>query len=74
MANLSSILAWKIPLSEELGRSIAHGVAKSQTRLRDFHSLTDSEKRSKESVSTLSYLLLSPLLHTKRLRRYDLRK
>ena len=36
MANLSSILAWKIPSPEELGRSTAHGVTKSQTRLRDF--------------------------------------
>ena len=36
MANLSSILAWKIPSPEELGRSTAHGVTKSQTRLSDF--------------------------------------
>ena len=35
MATHSSILAWKIPWTEEL-RATVHGVAKSQTRLSDF--------------------------------------
>ena len=33
MAMHSSILAWKIPWTEESGRLQVHGVAKSQTRL-----------------------------------------
>jgi len=37
MAMHSSILAWKIPWTEESGRLQVHGVAKSQTRLSDFH-------------------------------------
>ena len=36
MAPHSSVLAWKIPWMEEPGRPALHGVAKSQTRLRDF--------------------------------------
>ena len=35
MATLSSILAWKIPRTEEPGGTTVHGVAKSWTRLRD---------------------------------------
>ena len=35
MAIHSSILAWKIPWTEEPGR-LVHGVAKSQTRLNNF--------------------------------------
>ena len=31
MATHSSILAWKIPWTEEPGRAIVHGVAKSRT-------------------------------------------
>ena len=37
MATHSSILAWRIPWTEESGRLIAHGVAKNQTQLNDFH-------------------------------------
>ena len=33
MATHSSILAWRIPWTEEPGRAIVHGVAKSRTRL-----------------------------------------
>ena len=33
MATQSSILAWRIPQTEELGRATVHRVAKSQTRL-----------------------------------------
>ena len=41
MATHSSILAWRIPQREEPGglQSTVHGVAKSQTRLSDYHSL-----------------------------------
>ena len=35
MAILSSILAWKIPWTEEPGRLTVYGVAKSQIRLSD---------------------------------------
>ena len=37
MATPTSILAWKIPWTEEPGRLQFMGVAKSQTRLNDFH-------------------------------------
>ena len=40
MAPHSSILAWKIPWMEEPGRLQSMGVAKSQTRLSDFTSLS----------------------------------
>ena len=36
MAPHSNTLAWKIPWTEELGRLQSMGVARSQTRLRDF--------------------------------------
>ena len=36
MATYSSILAWRIPWTEEPDR-LVHGVAKSQTQLGDFH-------------------------------------
>ena len=36
LAPHSSILAWKIPWTEETGRATVHGVAKSWTRLSDF--------------------------------------
>ena len=36
MATHSSTLAWKIPQTEEPGRTPVHGVARSQTRLSDF--------------------------------------
>ena len=39
LANHYSILAWRIPWMEEPGR-LVHGVAKSQTRLSDFHTHT----------------------------------
>ena len=37
MATHYSILAWRIPWTEEPGRLQFMGVAKSQTRLNDFH-------------------------------------
>ena len=36
MATHSSILAWRIPLTEEPGEIQAHGVAKSRTQLSNF--------------------------------------
>ena len=36
MTTHSSVLAWKIPWTEEPGATV-HGVAKSQTRLSDQH-------------------------------------
>ena len=36
MATHSSILAWKLPWTEEPGRLTVHGVAKSWTQLSDF--------------------------------------
>ena len=51
MATQSSILAWKIPWTEELGQAPVHGVTKSQTQLSDFtHSLKAVEKTSKHSL------------------------
>ena len=35
MATCSSILAWKIPWTEELGGLQSHGLSKSQTRLNE---------------------------------------
>ena len=42
MVTHSSILAWRIPWMEKLGRATVHGVAKSQTRLSNF-TFTDSK-------------------------------
>ena len=42
MATHSSILAWRIPMDRGAWRATVHGVTKSQTRLSDFHWLTDS--------------------------------
>ena len=42
MATHSSILAWKIPWTEEPGRAIVHGVAKNRTWLSDFTFLSFS--------------------------------
>ena len=36
MATHSSILAWRIPWTEEPGGATVHGLAKNQTRLSDF--------------------------------------
>ena len=47
MAAHSSILAWKIPWTEEPGRLQSHGVAKSQTRLSDF---------KKQKLTSLGFL------------------
>ena len=47
MATHSSILAWRIPWTEEPG-GLVHGVAKSRTPLSDFHSLSHSGPISEE--------------------------
>ena len=36
-ATHSSILAWRIPWTEKHSQAVVHGVAKSRTRLNDFH-------------------------------------
>ena len=49
LATHSSILAWKIPWTEELGWLLSIGVAKSQTRLSDFiYLLTGGKLRHRE--------------------------
>ena len=37
MATHSSILAWRIPMDREVWQATVHKVAKSRTRLTDFH-------------------------------------
>ena len=37
MTTPSGILAWRIPWTEEPGQNTIHGVAKSWTRLSDYH-------------------------------------
>ena len=49
MATHSSILPWRIPLTEEPGG--LHGVAKSQTRLSDFHITLLSEWGERDAVA-----------------------
>ena len=39
MTTHSSILAWRIPWTEEPGRATVHGVTKSQAQLNDLQSL-----------------------------------
>ena len=39
MATHSSILAWRIPVDRGAWRAIAHGIAKSQTRLKRLSSM-----------------------------------
>ena len=43
MENYSSVLAWRIPWTEEPGGLTVHGVAKSWTRLSDSHSIQPLE-------------------------------
>ena len=43
MATYSSVLAWRIPWTEEPGGLTVHGVAKSRTRLSDSHSIQPLE-------------------------------
>ena len=46
MATHSSILAWRIPWTEESGWATIHGVAKSQIELSDLNTHTDNGGRS----------------------------
>ena len=50
MVTHSRVLVWRIPMDRRTWRATVHGVTKSQTRLRDFHSFTHS------FISYLSYL------------------
>ena len=45
MATHSTILAWRIPWTEEPGGATVHGVPKSRTHLSDFH-LTGGDPES----------------------------
>ena len=56
MAIHSSILAWKIPWTEEPGRATVHGVAKSWTRLSDFTFTFNSHALEKEMATHSSVL------------------
>ena len=58
MATHSSILAWRIPWTEEPGRLRVHGVAKSRTQLSDFtftFSFHASEKEMAAHSSVLAW-------------------
>ena len=44
MATHSSILAWEIPRTEELGKSTVRGVKESQTQLSDQTTITDAQE------------------------------
>ena len=57
MAPHSSILAWKIPWTEEPGRLQVHGVAKSQTRLSNFMFTFHVHALKKEMVTHSSVLV-----------------
>ena len=61
MATHSSILAWRIPWTEVAWQVTVHGVAKSWTRLRDWHflSLSLSLTCRKLSVLKIRSLLIS---------------
>ena len=55
MATHSGTLAWKIPWMEEPGTAV-HGVAKSQTRLRDFTFTSHFHALEKEMATHSSVL------------------
>ena len=62
MAPHSSTLAWKIPWTEEPGRSAVHGVSKSRTRLSDFtftFHFRALEKETATHFSVLAWRILS---------------
>ena len=44
MATHSSILAWRIPWTEEPDKAMVQGVAKSQTRLKRFRAYAGAKK------------------------------
>ena len=58
MATHSSILAWKIPWTEEPGRLTVHGVTKSQTQLNDLTSLCRLSSLRENTFFVLCVLVL----------------
>ena len=58
MATHSSILAWKIPWTEELGGLQSLGVAKSQTRLSTHTQRTHLQSAQNSSTATMIYRAL----------------
>ena len=62
MAIHSSILAWKIPYTEEPGEGYSHGVAKSQTRQSDFTFFSPKEPTCTRNVDKVSF----PVEHSPR--------
>ena len=59
MATHSSILAWRIPMDRGAWQAIAHGVAKSRTRLGDF--MFTFKMSWDKSQAQIYYLLLLTL-------------
>ena len=56
MAAHSSILAWKIPWTEEPGRATVHGVTKNQTWLSDFTFLSFNDRIILETFYECAYI------------------
>ena len=66
MTTCSSILAWRIPWTEEPGGLQSMGVAKSQTQPSDLTTTTHSfSLQGNKSVLASQYLLLTLTLHLK---------
>ena len=65
MATSSSILAWKIPWTEEPGRATVHGVANSQTRLSNWalRAHTSNHYVVYLKLTQCSMLIISQLLN-----------
>ena len=59
MATHSSILAWKIPWTEEPVWAILHRVAKSRTRLSDFTFFTKYHSLAQPAFNVLRTLTLA---------------
>ena len=66
MTTCSSILAWRIPWTEEPGGLQSMGIAKSQTQLSDLTTTIHSfSLQGNKSVLASQYLLLTLTLHLK---------
>jgi len=65
MATSSSILAWKIPWTEEPGRATVHGAANSQTRLSNWALRTHTSNHYVVYLKLIqcSMLIISQLLN-----------
>ena len=59
MATLSSILAWRIPRTEEPGRLQSMGITKSRTQLSDIFTFTSHDQNLLCPLRTLPYALHS---------------